>query len=62
MTTLVTGATGFAGINIVRAIAESGGQVVALDTVGESDECSRYIHDLADKIQFVIGDVLDTQS
>ncbi len=61
MTTLVTGATGFAGINIVRAIAESGGQVVALDTVGESDECSRYIHDLADKIQFVIGDVLDTQ-
>ena len=62
MTTLVTGATGFAGINIVRALAESGTRVVALDTVGANDECIRYIHDLADKIQFVIGDVLDTQS
>ena len=62
MTTLVTGATGFAGINIVRVLAESGGRVVALDTVGESGECSRYVNDLEDNIQFVIGDVLDTQA
>ncbi|PZC50270.1 MAG: UDP-glucose 4-epimerase [Chloroflexi bacterium] len=59
MTTLVTGATGFAGINIVRALAEAGEQVVALDTVGASDECHRYITDLEEKIDFVVGDVLD---
>ena len=62
MTTLVTGATGFAGINIVRALAKAGEKVVALDTVGASHETRRYISDLQDNIEFVIGDVSDTAS
>ena len=62
MTTLVTGATGFAGINIVRALAKAGEKVVALDTVSASHETRRYISDLQDKINFVIGDVSDTET
>ena len=62
MTTLVTGATGFAGINIVRALAKAGEKVVALDTVGASHETRRYTSDLQDNIEFVIGDVSDTAS
>ena len=38
MTTLVTGATGFAGVNIVRALAKAGEQVVALDITRASAE------------------------
>ncbi len=60
MTTLVTGAIGFTGINIVRTLAKAGEPVVALDNVAESPECRRYLEGLEDKIQFVVGDVLDT--
>ena len=62
MTTLVTGATGFTGINIVRELAKAGEPVVALDLVAESAECRRYLTGLEDKIQFVVGDVLDAIS
>ena len=62
MTTLVTGATGFTGINIVRALAKAGEAVVALDHVSESAECRRYLEGLEGKVQFVVGDVLDADA
>lgn len=62
MTILVTGATGFAGINIVKALAESGQSVVALDAVRASPECNRYIEAFKSEITFCIGNVLDYQA
>lgn len=60
MTILVTGATGFACINIVRALAEAGETVIAVDLVPASAACRRFLRDLEDRVQFVVGDVLDT--
>lgn len=60
MTTLVTGATGFACINIVRTLAKAGEIVVALDLVPASAECHHFLKGLEDRVQFVVGDVLDT--
>ena len=60
MTTLVTGATGFACINVVRMLAEAGETVIALDLVPASTECHQFLKGLEDKVQFVVGDILDT--
>jgi nucleoside-diphosphate-sugar epimerase len=60
MTTLVTGATGFTGINIVRILAEAGETVIALGHRPASPECHQFLRGLDDKVQFVVGDVLDT--
>ncbi len=60
MTTLVTGATGFACINVVRMLAEAGETVIALDLVPASPECHQFLKGLEAKVRFVVGDVLDT--
>jgi len=60
MTTLVTGATGFACVNIVHGLAEAGENVIALDLVPASAECYQFLKGLEDRVQFVVGDVLDT--
>ncbi len=59
MTILVTGATGFTGINIVRTLAEAGQQVVACDLTPADATCHQFIHAVADRIEFVVADVID---
>lgn len=60
MTTLVTGATGFTGINIVRTLAEAGETVIALGHRPASPECHQFLKGLEAKVRFFVGDVLDT--
>jgi len=62
MTTLVTGATGFTGINIVRTLAEAGEAVIALGHRPPSPECHQFLGGLEAKVRFLVGDVLDTAS
>lgn len=59
MTTLVTGATGFACVHIVRALAEAGERVIALDLVPPDAAISSYLAHVQDRVRFATGDVLD---
>ena len=59
MATMVTGGTGFAGSNIVRALAERGHEVVAYDLAGPNDLLKRYVEPWSDRINFVQGSILD---
>jgi nucleoside-diphosphate-sugar epimerase len=61
MTTLVTGATGFTGINIVRTLAESGEPVIALGHRPASVECHQFLKGLEEQVQLAVGDVTDTE-
>jgi UDP-glucose 4-epimerase len=60
MTTLVTGATGFACAHVVHALAEAGEEVLALDLVPPSAEYRQFLGRLEDRVRFVTADVLDT--
>jgi UDP-glucose 4-epimerase len=60
MTTLVTGAAGFACVHVVYALVEAGEAVVALDMVPPSAEYRQFLGGLQDRIRFAEADVLDT--
>ena len=60
MTTLVTGATGFACAHVVHALAEADEEVLALDLAPPSEEYRQYLGRLEDRVRFVTADVLDT--
>jgi UDP-glucose 4-epimerase len=62
MTTLVTGALGFTGINIVRSFAEAGESVVAMGHRPARPECHRFLEGLEDKVHVAVGDVLQPES
>jgi UDP-glucose 4-epimerase len=59
VSTLVTGGTGFVGINIVRDLAANGHHVVSVD-VGPPDALAeRYLAPWADRVTWVTGDACD---
>jgi nucleoside-diphosphate-sugar epimerase len=60
MTTLVTGATGFACAHIVHALANAGEPVVALDLAPPSAGYRAFLGELQNRVLFVTADVLDT--
>ena len=62
MTTLVTGGTGFVGSNIVKVLAQRGHKVVSVDIAPPDDMVLRYNNDVADRITWVPGDILDGQT
>ena len=59
MTTLVTGGVGFVGANIVRELASRGHDVVSLDVLPVDDLLTRFMGPLAERVEFVHGDILD---
>ena len=59
MATLVTGGTGFVGINIVKELARAGHQVVSLDLNGPDRLVEDFVKDQAPRVSFAVGDILD---
>ena len=59
MSTLVTGGTGFVGVNIVRELARGRHHVVSLD-LNAPDQLTRdFLATEAEQVNFVTGDILD---
>jgi UDP-glucose 4-epimerase len=61
MPTLVTGGVGFAGSNIVRALAMVGHEVVSLDMTPVDALAKKYLEPWKDRVQWLQGDILDRQ-
>jgi UDP-glucose 4-epimerase len=59
MITLVTGATGFVGINIVEALLARGDDVVAFGQAAMPDAAHRALTPFGKKLECVLGDVRD---
>ncbi len=59
MITLVTGATGFVGSNIVRSLALKGHEIVALDIAPPTELVKRYLAEWSHLITWVEGDITD---
>ena len=62
MATLVTGGTGFVGANIVKDLANNGHDVVSFDINGPDKLLQQFIGEVASKITFVQGDIVDSAS
>jgi nucleoside-diphosphate-sugar epimerase len=60
MLTLVTGATGFVGINIVEALLERGDEVIAFGHAPLPDAAQRALARFGDKLSVLLGDVRDS--
>jgi nucleoside-diphosphate-sugar epimerase len=61
MRVLVTGGTGFIGINVVRFLAERGDDVVVLYRSSPDQEAVGFLADVEDRVSLVRGDVEDRQ-
>jgi UDP-glucose 4-epimerase len=59
VTVLVTGATGFVGINIVHKLAARGRRVIALTRREPDAATMQFLGELQSAVQFMIGDVRD---
>ena len=59
MATLVTGGVGFVGANIVKELAARGHEVVSFDVLPVDALLTGFLGDLADRVNFVHGDILD---
>ena len=59
MATLVTGGVGFVGANIVKELAARGHDVVSLDVLPPDALVAGFLGDLAGRVEFVTGDILD---
>ncbi len=61
MKTLVTGAIGFVGINVVRLLAEQDNQVVALYRTPPDQDALDFLEPVRDRIDLLPGDVEDQE-
>ena len=59
MATLVTGASGFVAANVVKALAERGHKVVALDINAADDLMKRFVEPWADQVTIVQDSITD---
>ena len=59
MSTLITGSTGFVGINLVKYLAELGDHVICFDLTGPDDLTKRFVEPYLNQITFIQGDILD---
>lgn len=62
MTTLVTGATGFVGINVVEALLERGEDVIAFAQAPMPEPAQRALARFAKRLAVVLGDVRDAEA
>ncbi len=62
MTTLVTGGSGFIGVNIVKSLAQRNHRVVSFDLVSPDELVNRYLEPWKDQVIHVQGDILDRTS
>lgn len=62
MVTLVTGATGFVGINIVEALLERGDEVIAFAQAPMPEAAHRALARFGKKLETVLGDVRDGEA
>lgn len=59
MAVLVSGATGFVGINVVRDLAEHGHDVVAVDVTAPDALAEAFVAPWSERVSWVTGDLVD---
>lgn len=61
MTVLVTGGSGVVGLHVARELAERGEEVVAYSTSGAPPHAKLVLRELAGRVKFEQGDILDIE-